>query len=106
VVFFQVVTVTLYVSMVSCQVSLVTEYISVVFFQVAMVTECISIMLLSVFSQRLLVCKSKFVSLQGMKRHGSSFHRAVEQMRTQSWQQLRKPVNDRKKSVAKGNWCV
>ncbi|XP_060590036.1 coiled-coil domain-containing protein 60-like isoform X8 [Ruditapes philippinarum] len=55
-------------------------------------------------SQRLLVCKSKFVSLQGMKRHGSSFHRAVEQMRTQSWQQLRKPVNDRKKSVAKGNW--
>lgn len=54
-------------------------------------------------SQRLLVCKSKFVSLQSMK-HGSSFHRAVEQMRTQSWQSLRKPVNDRKKSTAKGNW--
>lgn len=51
------------------------------------------------------VCQSKFVSLQGM-RHGSSFHRAVEDMRTKSWQQLRKPVNDRKKSVAKGNWCV
>lgn len=54
-------------------------------------------------SQRMSVCQSKFVSLQGM-RHGSSFHRAVEEMRTKSWQQLRKPVNDRKKSTSKGNW--
>ncbi|XP_053383271.1 uncharacterized protein LOC123540234 isoform X2 [Mercenaria mercenaria] len=55
-------------------------------------------------SQRMAVCQSKFVSLQGMRRHGSSFHRAVEEMRTRSWQQLRKPVNERKKSVSKGNW--
>ncbi|XP_052260271.1 coiled-coil domain-containing protein 60-like isoform X2 [Dreissena polymorpha] len=54
-------------------------------------------------SQRLAVCKSKFISLQGM-RHGSSFHRAVQDMRTESWQRLRKPIEDRKKSSAKGNW--
>ncbi|KAL4218126.1 Coiled-coil domain-containing protein 60 [Mactra antiquata] len=54
-------------------------------------------------SQRLSVCQSKFVSLQGM-RHGSSFHRAVEEMRSESWRRLRKPINNRKKSTAKGNW--
>ncbi|XP_052764388.1 coiled-coil domain-containing protein 60-like isoform X4 [Mya arenaria] len=54
-------------------------------------------------SQRLVVCQSKFVSLQGM-RHGSSFHRAVRDMRSESWNRLRKPLSERNKTAPKGNW--
>lgn len=58
-----------------------------------------------VFRQMMSVCQSKFVALQGTT-HGSSFHRAVEDMRHASWQRLRKPMLDRRKTTNKGNWYV
>ena len=51
------------------------------------------------------VCQSKFMALQSTT-HGSSFHRAVDDMRHTSWQRLRKPMLDRRKTTAKGNWWV
>lgn len=55
--------------------------------------------------QMMSVCQSKFVALQSTT-HGSSFHRAVDDMRHASWRRLRKPMMDRRKTTTKGNWYM
>ncbi|KAK3578243.1 hypothetical protein CHS0354_011560 [Potamilus streckersoni] len=53
--------------------------------------------------QRMPVCHTKFKALVSATT-GSSFHRAVTAMRSESARMLRQPRDQRKKSQMKGNW--
>ncbi|KAL3889727.1 hypothetical protein ACJMK2_002056 [Sinanodonta woodiana] len=53
--------------------------------------------------QRMPVCQTKFKALVSATT-GSSFHRAVTAMRSDSARMLRQPRDQRKKSQMKGNW--